>query len=78
MKASQKLLEACQSLRLDYITRQLLTSGTLKRYVDELSVTGLTWNPTISEQAIKTGAEYDSMIRRRLKAGKAASGYSSR
>ena len=53
MKATQKLYRAGQSLWLDNITRDLLTSGTLKRYIDELSVTGLTSNPTIFDHAIK-------------------------
>jgi hypothetical protein len=50
MKATQLLHNLDQSLWLDNITRDLLNSGTLKRYVDELSVTGLTSNPTISER----------------------------
>ncbi len=70
MKATQKLLEAGQSLWLDNITRQLLTSGTLQRYLDELSVTGLTSNPTIFEHAIKNSGDYDRAIRARLTAGK--------
>ena len=53
MKATQTLHDLGQSLWLDNITRDLLTSGTLKRYIDELSVTGLTSNPTIFDQAIK-------------------------
>ena len=53
MKATQALHELGQSLWLDNITRDLLTSGTLKRYIDELSVTGLTSNPTIFDHAIK-------------------------
>jgi len=53
MKATQKLYDAGQSLWLDNITRDLLTSGTLQRYIDELSITGLTSNPTIFDHAIK-------------------------
>ena len=53
MKATQLLHNLGQSLWLDNITRDLLTSGTLKRYIDELSVTGLTSNPTIFDHAIK-------------------------
>ena len=53
MKATQKLHDIGQSLWLDNITRDLLDSGTLKRYIDELSVTGLTSNPTIFDQAIE-------------------------
>ena len=71
MKATQSLYRAGQSLWLDNITRDLLTSGTLKRYIDEWSITGLTSNPTIFDQAIKNGTAYDDAIRSRLKAGKA-------
>ena len=53
MKAPDKLHDAGQSLWLDNITRDLLNSGTLKRYIEELSVTGLTSNPTIFDHAIK-------------------------
>jgi transaldolase len=59
-----------QSLWLDNITRDLLDQGTLKRYIDELSVTGLTSNPTIFEQAIKNSTAYDRDIRIKLKEGK--------
>jgi transaldolase len=59
-----------QSLWLDNITRDLLTSGTLRRYIDELSVTGLTSNPTIFDHAIKKSTAYDEAIRRKLKEGK--------
>jgi transaldolase len=52
MKATEKLHNSGQSLWLDNITRDLLTSGTLKRYIDTLSVTGLTSNPTIFDHAI--------------------------
>jgi transaldolase len=52
-----------QRLWLDNITRQLLQSGTLARYIRELSVTGLTSNPTIFEHAIATGTHYDESIR---------------
>jgi transaldolase len=58
-----------QSLWLDNITRALLTSGTLQRYIDELSVTGLTSNPTIFDQALKGSADYDADIRARLRQG---------
>jgi transaldolase len=70
MNSTQALNRAGQSLWLDNITRDLLTSGTLKRYIDELSITGLTSNPTIFNQAIKGGAAYDTGIRERLQAGK--------
>src|SRR5262245_62468478 len=69
MNPTQALARAGQSLWLDNITRDLLNSGTLKRYIDELSVTGLTSNPTIFEQAIKKGTGYDASIGARQKAG---------
>ena len=59
-----------QSLWLDNITRDLLDSGTLKRYIDELSVTGLTSNPTIFDHAIKNSTAYDAAIRKKLEKGK--------
>jgi len=58
-----------QSLWLDNITRQLLASGTLQRYIDEWSVTGLTSNPTIFDHALKGSADYDADIRAKLRAG---------
>jgi transaldolase len=70
MNATQQLHDAGQSLWLDNITRDLLTSGTLKRYIDEWSVTGLTSNPTIFDQAVKGSASYDAAIRDLLKGGK--------
>jgi len=70
MKATQALHEIGQSLWLDNITRDLLDSGTLKRYIDDLSVTGLTSNPTIFDQAISKSASYDPAIRRKIKEGK--------
>jgi transaldolase len=66
MKATQLLHDLGQSLWLDNITRDLLDSGTLKRYVDELSVTGLTSNPTIFDHAIKNSTSYDPAIRQKL------------
>lgn len=71
MKATQGLHDMGQSLWLDNITRGLLNSGTLKRYIDELSITGLTSNPTIFDQAIKKSADYDDAIRNKMQAGKA-------
>jgi len=71
MKATQLLHNQGQSLWLDNITRDLLNSGTLKRYIDELSVTGLTSNPTIFDHAIKKSAAYDDAIREGLAKGKA-------
>jgi transaldolase len=74
MKATQRLHNLGQSLWLDNITRDLLNSGTLKRYVAELSVTGLTSNPTIFHQAIKNSTAYDNAIQEQLKQGKAGEG----
>src|ERR1039457_2457227 len=70
MKATQQLHDLGQSLWLDNITRALLTSGTLARYVSELSVTGLTSNPTIFDHAIQHGDFYDGAIRQKTLAGK--------
>ena len=70
MKATQQLHDLGQSIWLDNITRDLVTSGTLKRYIDELSVTGLTSNPTIFDHAIKNSTSYDAAIREKLKEGK--------
>jgi transaldolase len=71
MKPTQKLHDLGQSLWLDNITRNLLNSGTLDRYVNEFSVTGLTSNPTIFDHAIKNSTDYDTAIRQKLKEGKA-------
>ena len=62
MNATQQLHDLGQSLWLDNITRALLTSGTLSRYIREFAVTGLTSNPTIFDQAIKNGDFYDDAI----------------
>ena len=70
MKATQKLNEAGQSLWLDNITRGLLNSGTLQRYISEFSVTGLTSNPTIFDHAIKNSHDYDDAIQSALREGK--------
>jgi transaldolase len=70
MKATQMLHEIGQSLWLDNITRDLLDSGTLEHYIDELSVTGLTSNPTIFDHAIKNSTSYDGAIRQKVKEGK--------
>jgi transaldolase len=69
MKATKELHDLGQSLWLDNITRDLLDSGTLKRYIDELSVTGLTSNPTIFEHAISKSKSYDKEIGRLLSTG---------
>jgi transaldolase len=70
MKHTQKLHDLGQSLWLDNITRDLVTSGTLRSYRDELSVTGLTSNPTIFDHAIKNSTAYDDAIRQKLGEGK--------
>jgi len=70
MKPTQKLHDLGQSLWLDNITRDLLKSGTLRHYRDELSVTGLTSNPTIFDHAIKNSIAYDDAIRQKLAGGK--------
>jgi transaldolase len=69
MRATQLLHNLGQSLWLDNITRDLINSGTLERYIDELSVTGLTSNPTIFDHAIKNSSSYDAAIRRKLDQG---------
>ena len=72
MNATGRLNELGQSLWLDNITRDLLTSGTLRRYIDEFSVTGLTSNPTIFDQDIRNSSAYDTSIRDKLLSGKEA------
>ena len=62
MKPTQSLHELGQSLWVDNITRTMLDDGTLQRYIDELSVTGLTSNPTIFDKAIGDGSAYDEQI----------------
>jgi transaldolase len=69
MKPTRRLHEAGQSLWLDHITRGLLRNGGLARYIDELSVTGLTSNPTIFDTAIRKSQEYDDAIRKKSAAG---------
>ena len=70
MKATRTLLDVGQSLWLDNITRNLLKTGELRRYIDDLSVTGLTSNPTIFDHAIKNSNDYDEAIKRKLAGGK--------
>jgi transaldolase len=70
MRATQQLHDLGQSLWLDNITRDLLDSGTLARYIGELSVTGLTSNPTIFDHAIKNSTSYDAAIREKVSRGK--------
>jgi transaldolase len=70
MKATQQLHELGQSLWLDNITRALLAHGTLRQYIDTLSITGLTSNPTIFDNAIRISGLYDAAIREKSAAGK--------
>ena len=70
MNPTTRLHDLGQSLWLDNITRDLLTSGTLARYIAELSVTGLTSNPTIFDHALKNSSAYDVAIRQKLREGK--------
>jgi transaldolase len=70
MKATKLLHNLGQSLWLDNITRDLLNTGTLKRYIEKLSVTGLTSNPTIFDHAIKNSRAYDAAIREQVALGK--------
>jgi len=70
MKATQLLHNMGQSLWLDNIRRELLESGTLQRYIEQYSVTGLTSNPTIFLQAMKDNAGYDERIREESQEGK--------
>ena len=74
MKATQRLHELGQSLWLDNITRVMLMDGTLRRYIAEFSVTGLTSNPTIFDHAIRNGGSYDSAIRQKTAQGKSGEG----
>ena len=66
---TKKLHDLGQSLWLDNITRTLLDDGTLRHYVDDLSITGLTSNPTIFDHAFKSGTAYDASIRDNLEKG---------
>src|ERR1035438_7102306 len=70
LKATQLLQDLGQSLWLDNITRDILDNGTLKGYIDGVSVTGLTSNPTIFDHAIKKSSSYDNTIREKLSQGK--------
>src|SRR4051812_13771856 len=70
MKATGTLYQEGQSIWLDNITRDLLQTGTLERYIVEFSVTGLTSNPTIFDHALKNSRSYDAAIRRKVEEGK--------
>src|ERR1700724_4703084 len=69
MKITKRLHDLGQSIWLDNITREILDDGTLRRYIEQLSVTGLTSNPTIFDEAIGKGAAYDKGIRQKASAG---------
>ena len=71
MKTTKALHDLGQSLWLDNITRNMLRTGVLRRYIEEMSVTGLTSNPTIFDHAIKNSKDYDEAIKRKLEEGKA-------
>src|SRR5262249_47949816 len=73
-KATQLLYNEGQSIWLDNISRDLLDKGTLRRYIDELSVTGLTSNPTIFDHAIKNGTTYDAAIVEKMRRGASGEG----
>src|ERR1700757_2754393 len=70
MNTTKALHDLGQSIWLDNITREILDNGTLRRYIDEFSVTGLTSNPTIFDEAIGNTHAYDNGIRDKAKAGK--------
>src|SRR5258706_14721087 len=70
MNKTQQLHELGQRRWLDNITREILDDGSLRRYVDEFSVTGLTSNPTIFDEAIGKTAAYDKGIREKARTGK--------
>jgi transaldolase len=71
MSNTKRLHDLGQSLWLDNITREILDNGTLRRYIDHFSVTGLTSNPTIFDEAIGKTAAYDKSIRQKAQAGMA-------
>jgi transaldolase len=70
MTTTRALHDLGQSIWLDNITRNMLRTGSLRRYIEDLSVAGLTSNPTIFDQAIKNGKDYDEAIKRKLAQGK--------
>ena len=72
MTVTRQLRQIGQSIWLDNITRALLESGTLARYIDELGVTGLTSNPTIYDRAIGGSGDYDAQIAAAAAAGEPA------
>ena len=74
MKATQALHNLGQSIWLDNITRELLNSGTLERYINQLSVTGLTSNPTIFDNAVENSVAYDDAILKKASQGRKGEG----
>jgi transaldolase len=70
MNRTHQLRDLGQSLWLDNITRRMLDDGSLRRYIEEFSVTGLTSNPTIFDEAIRNSGAYDQGIREKTRAGK--------
>src|SRR5262249_58832114 len=70
MKTTRALHDLGQSIWLDNITRNMLKTDVLRRYIEDLSVTGLTSNPTIFDHAIKNSKDYDEAIKRKLEQGK--------
>src|SRR5215467_4828595 len=68
MKLTSSLHNLGQSLWLDNITRGMLNDGTLQRYIDEFSITGLTANPTIYDHALRNSTDYDDAIRNKAPA----------
>ena len=72
MNRTRQLQDLGQSLWLDNITRENLDDGTLRRYIDEFSITGLTSNPTIFDQAIEGTTAYDEGIRDEAYAGQSS------
>src|SRR5438105_12218623 len=70
MKATRILHDLGQSLWLDNITRNLLRTGVLRRYIDDFAITGLTSNPTIFDHAIKNSSDYDDAIKSKIAQGK--------
>src|ERR1700736_31855 len=70
VKATRTLHDLGQSLWLDNITRNLLRTGVLRRYIDQFSITGLTSNPTIFDHAIKNSSDYDDAIKNKMAQGK--------
>src|SRR5579872_3398150 len=69
MSMTKQLHDLGQSLWLDNITRKILDDGTLRRYIQQYSITGLTSNPTIFDEAIGKTADYDAGIRNKAAAG---------